>query len=242
MKISLEKQTEKVKISLVKRDILTPPVVRVGELIDISGSMYDSYNNGAVSSIVFRTLALANTFDDNGEMDMWAFNTGCHELTPATKDNFEEYVKKEIINTVGIGGGTYYTPALKTVLNFYYPESAASDKPQKTGLLNKLFSRKKDVTTEQVVNKSDPALVLFITDGDNMEPDDSRVEQVIKDSQKHDIYWMLIGIGHDSFSTLEYLADKYPNVGFLNFKDLSMSDDDLYDGIINQEFVDWVKK
>lgn len=242
-KISLVKQAEKVKISLQKRQLREPPVVRVGQALDISGSMHSSYMRGDVAQIVFRTLALAKTFDDNGEMDMWVFNDNVEELPVATEDNFETYVKDEIINGVGVGGGTRYSPCLKAMSDFYFPNGIAKFASEKKSWVKSLFGKKE----EQVVAASSPsndipALAIFLTDGENGYGDDGAAEKVFKDSQSKNIYWLLMGVGSSGFGFLQSMADKYPNVGFLSFSNLEMSDEELYDGIISQEFVDWVQK
>ena len=57
------------------------------------------------------------------------------------------------------------------------------------------------------------------------------------------VYFNMVGIGNPSyFRFIEEMADKLGNVGFTNLNDLSISDDDLYEKIVNQEFVDWVKR
>ena len=258
-KISLLKaQADKVKISLEKRQVLTAPIVRVGEALDISGSMQQAYNRGDVAKIVFRTLALANIFDDNGEMDMWAFNTDVVQLESATPDNFDDFVQKEIIKGVGVGGGTRYSPTFEAISEFYFPAhpvaAVKADEP-KQGFFGKLFGSKPTPsvvtpihkgTPQEAVKNVDPAtipaLAIFITDGENDVNDVSRAERVLKDSQGKAIYWLLVGIGHNNFKWLEQMGDKYPNVGFLSFEHLDMSDDELYDGVISEEFVNWIQK
>jgi hypothetical protein len=236
--LSLEKNVEKVKLSLEKHDVLVAPIVRVGEALDISGSMTDLYRNGSVANVVFRTLALAMAFDDNGEMDMRAFGTSVKELPVATPDNFESYVDKYIVRPGLVGGGTKYSPCLRSFFEFYFPESSANES-KKTGFIGKLFGKK---TAEVQPAAEVPALVLFITDGENDDSDNSRAEQVLIDSQGKPIYWLMIGIGTERFSFIKKMADAYPNVGFLQFNDLNMSDEALYDGVINEEFVAWVTK
>jgi hypothetical protein len=265
-KISLLKaQSDKVKISLEKRQVLTAPIVRVGEALDISGSMNHAYQNGDVSKIVFRTLALANIFDDNGEMDMWAFNTDVTQLESATPNNFDQFVNDEVIHGVGIGGGTRYSPCLEAISEFYFPAHPATTSATsatsavsapKKGFLSKLFGKSAPEsqvvvpilkgTPQAAVANVDPAtipaLAIFITDGENDINDVSAAERVLKNAQNKEIYWLLVGIGHSNFTWLEKMADKYPNVGFLSFEHLDMSDEELYDGVISEEFVNWIKK
>lgn len=246
-KLSLLKdQTAKVKLSLLKRNVLTAPIVRVGQALDISGSMTPAYRSGDVAKIVFRTLALANTFDDNGEMDMWAFNQRSFPLASATPDNFDTFVDDEIVHGVSVGGGTTYSPCLSAISEFYFPKKGfVASAPVKVaqGFMSKLFGKKAEAVTPEapVVDPTTiPALAIFLTDGENDGNDLAKAEAVFRDSQKSAIYWLLMGVGHSNFTFLEEMADKYPNVGFVSFEHLDMSDEELYDGVISQEFIDWV--
>lgn len=52
---------------------------------------------------------------------------------------------------------------------------------------------------------------------------------------------MMVGIGNPAYFTfIEKMADKYPNVGFVNFNDLDMDDEDLYDAILDGELAKWI--
>lgn len=244
MPISLEKQSERVVLSLEKREVRQPPTARCGLAIDLSGSMEGNFRNGNVQNIVFRLLAIANVFDDNSEMDMWGFNTSVVQLEGATPDNFETYVQKEILDAGHFGGGTAYAPCLKAISEFYYPENDSSSKKSsaKTGFFGKLFG--KSETTEVMTQaKPDPAFVMFLTDGLSDSTDIMRVNKILTEAQSKDIYWVLVGVGtSESFSNLKRLADAYPNVGFVSFESLEIDDEELYDSVIGQEFLDWTSK
>lgn len=239
MSISLEKQTAKVKISLTKKNVTTAPVVRVGEALDISGSMEDNFNSGAVANILARTLAVANTFDDNGEMEMWAFNTHSHPLPLATPDNFESYVYDNIRS---IGGGTRYSPVLRDIAEYYFPSEPVKPVVHKAGFFGKLMG-KHDIVDPIDPASTLPAMVMFITDGENDPEDNARTEKLFASTKDKPIFWLLVGIGAShQFSALQNISTNYPNADFLNFADLSMSDEDLYDGIISQKFVDFIQQ
>jgi hypothetical protein len=89
--IDLKKKT---RIVLDKRALPQPPHCRVGLCIDISGSMHNEYQDGLVQETVDRLLAIAGTFDDNGEMEVWTFNQGYSTPPVARAADFGSYVKK----------------------------------------------------------------------------------------------------------------------------------------------------
>jgi hypothetical protein len=222
MAINLEKRVEKVGIVLTKREIRNIPC-QVKLAIDRSGSMDQLYSNHTVQDVVERILAIGMNIDKDKVIDAWAFHNDSFELTPATEKNIDGYVNREIIRKIS-AGGTDYAPVMKDIV-----ESSA---PYKAGFLGKLFGRKK--------NSDDPSLAIFITDGENF--DEHLAEKVIKESQDKHLYWILIGIGDANFRFIKYLGDEYPNAGYFKIDDISkISDEDLYDGIICQEFADWVK-
>jgi hypothetical protein len=54
---------------------------------------------------------------------------------------------------------------------------------------------------------------------------------------------VLIGIGNGNFSFINRIADDYPNAGYFPISDISaIDDDDLYEGMINAEFAEWILK
>lgn len=234
MSINLQKRTEKVGIVLAKRGLTKVPPVRVGGAFDISGSatwMYQS--NGPMQETIDRLIPVAMKFDDNGELDAWLFHHGVKpRLKTLTEADEGTYVKKVILPAVnGDWGMTSYAPVLREVVDFYFGE-------KKSGGLFGMFGKK------EAASNGDPAMLLFLTDGSN---DDRRETEAVLAQCERDnkpVYFNMIGIGNpSSFSFIEEMADKYGNVGFSNLNDLgAISDDQLYDLLVNQEFVDWVKQ
>jgi len=56
------------------------------------------------------------------------------------------------------------------------------------------------------------------------------------------VYWQMVGVGPShNFKFLKEQADLLPNVGFVNLSSLKISDDELYDQLIAEEFLGWVK-
>lgn len=107
-KLSLEKKVanaapklvdlaKKATVSLEKHR-LSETIARVGLVLDASGSMHRQYDQGKVQQVVERLLPLAVHFDDDGELDTWAFSDRVLALPTATLNNYADY-----INTVASG-------------------------------------------------------------------------------------------------------------------------------------------
>jgi len=231
--IDLKKKT---RIVLEKRALPQPPRCRVGLCIDISGSMHNEYQDGLVQETVDRLLAIAGTFDDNGEMEVWTFNQGYSTPPVARAADFGSYVKKAILDNPKVDkwGGTNYAPVMNAVLDTYF----RGERVVTSGGLFGLFKK-----TEQQAPKDThiPALCLFITDGDNS--DAAEAERILRQAQKYQIYWQLIGIGNDTdFRFIKKMADDLPNAGFCHFPNLRVSDDAIYEALLTSELCDWLRK
>lgn len=240
--INLEKKVQTVNLVLEKRGLKKAPTCQVGFACDISGSMHTNFNRGVVQETVNRLLAVANRFDDNGEMEVWAFNSGSKALPPANSDHFGNYVDSVMLKHCSVNGSTSYAPVMKDIVNHYFYEDQPQSQPR--GLLSRLFGSGSDnVAAVRKKETGDPAVNYFITDGDNN--DKSAAEAVFKETadKKLPIYWMMVGIGTETnFSFIRKMADKYPNVGFVHLKDLgSTSDEELFDSLITTEFCEWTK-
>ena len=231
--IDLKKKT---RIVLEKRALPQPPRCRVGLCIDISGSMHNEYQDGLVQETVDRLLAIAGTFDDNGEMEVWTFNQGYSTPPVARAADFGSYVRKAILDNPKVDkwGGTNYAPVMNAVLDTYF----RGERVVTSGGLFGLFKK-----TEQQAPKDThiPALCLFITDGDNS--DAAEAERILRQAQKYQIYWQLIGIGNDTdFRFIKKMADDLPNAGFCHFPNLRISDDAIYEALLTGELCDWLRK
>jgi hypothetical protein len=231
--IDLKKKT---RIALDKRALPQPPHCRVGLCIDISGSMHNEYQDGLVQETVDRLLAIAGTFDDNGEMEVWTFNQGYSTPPVARAADFGSYVKKEILDNPKVDkwGGTNYAPVMNAVLDTYFRGASVVTSGGLFGLFKK---------TEQQSPKDThiPALCLFITDGDNS--DAGEAERILRQAQKYQIYWQLIGIGNDTdFRFIKKMADDLPNAGFCHLPNLRVSDDAIYEALLTTELCDWLRK
>ena len=104
-KISLEKKIKEgapklvslvkpLKIELEKRNLLDV-VAKVALVMDISGSMKDSYSDGTVQDIVNKILPIAVQFDDDGELDFWYFGDRCERRPSVNMKNYEKAVPRD---------------------------------------------------------------------------------------------------------------------------------------------------
>lgn len=92
---------------------------RVAVVLDTSGSMRKSFENGDVQSTLERLLPLAMAFDDDGSMELWTFNHGFKRCKSITRDNIYGYVDENIRD---ISGGTNYAPVIYDICDYYITE------------------------------------------------------------------------------------------------------------------------
>lgn len=231
MAINLEKRAEAVGIVLAKRNVLKAPTVRVGAALDVSGSTKPMYNKGVIQETVDRLLAIAMKFDDNGQIDMWSFTDGFDRLETANAGHYGNYVAKHILGNPEVSkwGATSYAPVIHDMVRFYFGGI------DPLAFLGKLFGAKPAGGAPQ------PAMILFITDGANS--DHEEAAEILRQCESKKVYFQMIGVGPESeFGFIKQMARELPNVGFVNFSSLEVSDEVIYDSLISEEFCSWVKK
>jgi hypothetical protein len=234
--MSLIDLTKKAGIILEKRQLPNPPKCRVGLALDVSGSMEDEYMDGSVQKTVDRLLAVAQKFDDNGEMEVWTYHTRVSPAPTANASTFGGYVKKCILDNPDVSkwGGTSYAPPMNAMVDHYFRGTAVKAK----GFMNSLFGKTERVAAEDT---HIPALMLFVTDGENNDPAEAR--KILLEAQQFNLYWQLVGVGNGcDFAFIKELADELPNAGFVHLPNLKASDEVVLDKLLTTEFVNWVKK
>ncbi len=231
MAINLEKRAEAVGIVLAKRNVVKAPTVRVGAALDISGSTKQMYNKGVIQETVDRLLAIAMKFDDNGQIDMWSFTDGFDRLQTATARDYGNYVTRHILGNVEVTkwGATSYAPVIKDMVRHYFGLAPLA-------LLGKLFGTKSAGS-----NAPQAAMILFITDGANSDHD--AAAEILRECGNKKVYFQMVGVGPENeFGFIKQMARELPNVGFVNFSSLEVSDDVIYGALISEEFCSWVRK
>lgn len=83
--------------------------------LDVSGSAKPLYQKRLMHALAVRAGGVALNLDDNGELDVVAFDSGAHLIRePFTERNSETYIQDYVQRLVG--GSTNYAPPLKTLL------------------------------------------------------------------------------------------------------------------------------
>ena len=187
---------------------------RVFVVIDRSGSMGELYRDGSVQDVLTRLLPLALKFDDNGELEVYVFNTSCTQMAPMTMANYETYVQKEILRKgYGPSGGTQYAPVVTQTTEDYHDGSPY------------------------------PAFGIVITDGENSDRDrtDRAVRESSK--HKIFYQFVGIGYEDFRYlQDLDDLSGRaVDNTAFVKVADFNrLSDDELYQKLLEQ-YPQWLK-
>lgn len=233
MRKEVESKAAIVGLNLAKKGINTAPIMRVVAAIDISGSMDDEIRDGSVQKVFNQLLGLAFKFDDNGEIDVWQFDDRCDYLGTAGVNDYNSYCSR-----LRSRGGTAYSPFIADIVNRMFAEQVKSS----GGFLG--FGSKKEVIKDET-----PVLVLVITDGAPLSEGSSastqylRIAPVLRAAQSKPIYFQMVGINNqgEQFEVIRRLADDLPNVGFIKMNGFSQTDEQLYEELISDELVEWIK-
>lgn len=239
-KISLSKDRvnlEKHVVSLSKTvvDLSKKSGVDLGNIrakvvvaLDYSGSMGTLYRNGTVNSTLKRLVPLGLTFDDNGAVDIFLFQSDFRQMEALTLSNYENYVDRVINRSGYTMGGTDYAPVLTAIIEGFSTKKG-------------LFGSSSYIPP--IVDDGDPTFILFITDGENANKPAS--DSIIKRSSGKNVFIQFIGIGNESFRYLKKLDDMpgrvRDNTGFTKMADLAGADDSvLYTNVLEQ-FSCWLR-
>lgn len=227
--------TKKVSVILAKRGVRPDVKAQVGFAVDISGSMRHLYQDGTMQNIVNRIQALANRFDDNATLDMWAFHSKGFELEAAVPSMFGSYVNEHIMTHRDLWGGTSFEPVTKLIEQHYFGKSEAAP----AGFFETLFGKKAEVVSEK---STDPVYLIFLTDGDN--DDEKAMTQMIFELANSNIYIQFVGVGTgSSFRFVKKQRDAFNHVGFVDFSNpTSVTDEQMYEDLLNEKFVKWITK
>ncbi|XOF34551.1 MAG: VWA domain-containing protein [Candidatus Electrothrix sp. YB6] len=196
----------------IKKQGLADTKAQVVLVLDISKSMNRLFKCGVIQEVVERILGLAINFDDDGSIDMMLFGTNAYQLPSVSLDELEGYVERVIMSKYKIIEATKYATALQLIYKKYQG------------------------------NKSDPAFVIFITDGNNS--DKKETTELIRSLSKEKIFFQFVGIGKEDFpylKKLDNLTERFlDNAGFMHINDIaSIEDSVLYNRLLN-EFPEWL--
>jgi stress response protein SCP2 len=226
-RISLEKKIEakaprlvslakKVEVTLDKKGLLDVKA-RVWLVLDASGSMDNQYKKGRVQELVDRTVPLAVHFDDNEELDCWAFAAKPQKLSNVTLSNFNGFIDRDSggWRDWKVGGRYNEEPAVIREAIDYYKKSG-------------------DRT---------PIYVVFVSDGGVHK--NAEITKLMKEAASLPIFWQFVGIDGRNYGVLEKLDTMtgrvVDNCGFFAIDDLhAISEEELYDRLMS-EFPMWLK-
>lgn len=231
MTLSLNKATEQVVLNLNKRGITDiPKDVNVSLLLDYSYSMDSYYNNGAVERVLQRLLSIANTIDDDGQLELVLFENKAHHYGTVNVDQYDNV--KGIIQDIKKKfnmGGTEFAPPVKKILEVLN-KSLAKEKAR--GFFKNLFTKDTPQDLSQPLGKQ---LLVLISDGDNQ--DKGAFTTLVKQVEEMpNVYIQCIAIGYNS-SYLQEIADRSCSVGYSSISDFSKTDDELINSVINKELL-----
>jgi len=228
--ISLQKELDTHKINLNKTVVKLSKTLgtnmdehraRVVVCLDYSGSMNGRYCNkrrplniSEMQETILKLLPIALKFDDDGHLESWIFSDKFYKFPDITLDNYETYSDNVLLAAGYPRGGTKYAPILWAVM----------DDALECG-------------------QKDPVFVLFITDGDNFDKQETKA--VIRESSKHKIFIQAIGIGKGPFDFLETLDNlsgrDCDNTGFEKFDSLADTPDDVVYTKLLKQYMEWLR-
>ena len=220
---------------------------RVALSIDVSYSMNDWYRRGKVQEMVVRFLALAIAFDDDGDIDIFAFGSDAKYCGTVNRENYHECVKYISDGVVEINGhritlsGTNYAPCIDLVLKHYFGDGW---KNLNTGASNGFlgFGKTTGSGRPHITNGTeDPVFHLFVTDGDNS--DQRQTVDIVDKCSQLPMFTQFAGFGSGfhGLNQLNNMQGRYvDNAGLFTASDFNISDDELLSRMMN-EFPQWLK-
>lgn len=163
--------TARTAIDVIAERGLTGQPAKVAVCLDYSISMQGLYASGVVQEITERALALGTQFDDDGDIDVYAFESRAHYLGTLNLTNYRGGVDRLLKGRSM--GSTDYAGAMRLVRS-------------KSVARKGLFSRK-------AATAALPTYVLFVTDGEpNSRPDAVRE---LTEASREPIFWQFLGLG-----------------------------------------------
>lgn len=219
-KIVLEKAphlidlTKKVTVTLEKKNIQNI-IARVVVVLDRSGSMFHQYKGGDVQRAMDKLLPIALMFDDDGELDTWAFAQKSIHLSSINLDNINGYLNNEEggWNKWDIGGVNNEPVVMKELIKEYK-------------------------------KSKEPVYIIFISDGGIYKKGPIK-KLIIESSSKPIFWQFVGIGGHDYgiLEELDTLGKRaVDNSNFFAIDNIdSLSDEELYEKLLN-EFPKWLKE
>lgn len=250
--VSAFKQT---KISLSKHEHLRDHIARVALVLDISGSMDNLYKSGLVDRLVAKAMPVGLSFDDDGEIDVFALGVDAYEIGSFGMGEYKSCVRN-ILDSHGLEGGTRYARALEMLVAKY----ANTTDPVFVIFVTDGDTEQPDKVTALIRKMSNlPIFLQFVGLGENIAPEgfDIEANAVSATPKKKGFFARLLGASGSSSapsrnpgtSGFKYLCEldgmaggTLDNCNFFALKNpSSVEDERLYELLMN-EYPSWVKE
>ena len=240
MGISLEKIEREAPqlLSLTKKAVnslsrfgLDGHSAKVALLLDHSGSMRNEYSNGSMQRLAEKALALGTQFDDDGNIDLFFFDSSAIHAGEITINDYQNSV--DALRAGRRMGTTDYADAINSVREHYGLTGG--------GIKKGLFG-KKSAPSSTALPVKEPIFVIFLTDG---APDsESAAVRAITEAADQPIFWKFISIGNSPIPFLQKLDDLpkrlIDNADYQPVGDVDrISDEALFD-VLFEEYPQWL--
>lgn len=206
--------TKKVTVTLEKKN-LQNVIAKVVVVLDRSGSMYRQYKEGDVQRAMNKLLPIALMFDDDGELDAWAFAQKSIHLSSINLDNINDYLinEKDGWNRWDIGGVNNEPVVMEDIIDMYE-------------------------------NSNEPVYIIFISDGGIYKKGPIK-KLLIKSSSKPIFWQFvgIGGSDYGILEELDTMKKRVvDNANFFAIDNIdALSDEELYEKLLN-EFPKWLKE
>lgn len=204
--------TKAAGVSLAKHGVPAGQRAAVYLVVDRSWSMRGYFADGSVQNLADQALGLSANLDDDGQVPLVMFDWQPYPVTTISLDRYQGAVARQhqLLGGEATMGGTRYTLAMSSVIGHH----GASD-------------------------ATDPALVIFQTDGDPQDADPVRT--LLAEASHLPIFWSFVGFGHSEVAFLQELGRVVDNASYFHAgaRPQHLPDSALYDGI-TREFGTWL--
>ena len=206
--------TKKVTVTLEKKN-LQNVIAKVVVVLDRSGSMYRQYREGDVQRAMNKLLPIALMFDDDGELDAWAFAQKSIHLSSINLDNINDYLinEKDGWNRWDIGGVNNEPVVMEDIIDMYE-------------------------------KSNEPVYIIFISDGGIYKKGPIK-KLLIKSSSKPIFWQFvgIGGSDYGILEELDTMKKRVvDNADFFAIDNIdALSDEELYEKLLN-EFPKWLKE
>lgn len=206
--------TKKVTVTLEKKN-LQNVIAKVVVVLDRSGSMYRQYREGDVQRAMNKLLPIALMFDDDGELDAWAFAQKSIHLSSINLDNINDYLinEKDGWNRWDIGGVNNEPVVMEDIIDMYE-------------------------------KSNQPVYIIFISDGGIYKKGPIK-KLLIKSSSKPIFWQFvgIGGSDYGILEELDTMKKRVvDNANFFAIDNIdALSDEELYEKLLN-EFPKWLKE